>query len=45
VGYTKDVIKMVPDASLLNAQHIKIGLASLFSQTLFKKRRDGFRLE
>ena len=27
---------MVPDASLLGAQHIKIGLASLSSQTLLK---------
>jgi len=32
---TKDVIKMVPDASLLSAQHIRTGLASLSSQ---KKR-------
>jgi len=29
---------MVPDASLLSAQHIRTGLASLSSQTLFKKR-------
>ena len=28
----KDVIKMVPDASLLSAQHTRIGLAFLFSQ-------------
>ena len=33
----KDVIKMVPDASLLSAQHIRIGLASLSSLTLLKK--------
>ena len=36
--HTKDVIKMVPDASLLSAQHIRTGLASLSSQTSFKKR-------
>jgi len=30
---------MVPDASLLDAQHIRIGLASLSSQTSFKKKR------
>ena len=43
---TKDVIKMVPDAFLLRAQHIRIhvGLASLSSQTLFKIR-DGFHPE
>ena len=35
--HIKDVIKMVPDASLLGAQHINIGLASLSSQTSFKK--------
>ena len=34
----KDVIKTVPDASLLGAQHIRTGLASLSSQTSFKKR-------
>jgi len=28
VGYTKNVIKMVSDASLHNAQHIRIGLAN-----------------
>jgi len=38
--HTKDVIKMVPDASLLSAQHIKTGLASLSSQTLLKKEMD-----
>jgi len=37
--HTKDVIKMVPDAFLLSAQHIRTGLASLSSQTSFKKRR------
>jgi len=30
--HTKVVIKMVPDASLLSAQHIRTGLASLSSQ-------------
>jgi len=40
----KDVIKMVPDASLLGAQHIRTGLASLSSQTSFKKR-DGYHLK
>ena len=35
--HTKDIIKMVPDASLLSAQHIRTVLASLSSQTLFKK--------
>jgi len=39
-----DIVKMVPDASLLDAQHIRIGLASLSSQTSFKKR-DGYHLE
>jgi len=29
---------MVPDASLLDAQQIRTGLASLSSQTSFKKR-------
>jgi len=38
--HTKDVIKMVPDASLLSAQHIKTGLASLSSQTSLKKEMD-----
>jgi len=28
---------MVPDASLLGAEHIRIGLASLFPQTSLKK--------
>ena len=43
--HTKDVIKMVPDASLLGAQHnIRTGLASLSSQTSFKKR-DGYHPE
>jgi len=32
---TKDVIKILPDASLFSAQHKRIGLASLSSQTLF----------
>ena len=31
---------MVPDASLLSAQHIRTGLASLSSQTLFKQAFD-----
>jgi len=35
--HTKDVIKMVPDTSLLSDQHIRIGLASLSSQTSLKK--------
>jgi len=35
---------MVPDASLLSAQHIRTGLASLSSQTSLKKR-DGYHLE
>jgi len=35
---------MVQDASLLGAQHIRTGLASLSSQTLFKKR-DGYHPE
>jgi len=30
---------MVPDDSLLGAQHIRIGLASLSSQTLLKKKK------
>jgi len=42
--HTKDVKKMVPDASLLSAQHRRIGLASLSARTLFKKR-DGYHLE
>ena len=37
---TLTVIKMVPDASLLSAQHIRTGLASLSSQTSFKKEMD-----
>jgi len=37
--HTKAVIKMVPYASLLGAQHIRTGLASLFSQTSFKKKK------
>jgi len=36
---------MVPDASLLGAQHIRTGLASLSSQTLFKKEMDTIRNE
>ena len=28
---TKDVVKMVPEASMLSAKHISIGLAYLFS--------------
>ena len=43
--HTKDVIKMVPDASLLGAQHIRTGLASLSSQTSFKKEMDTIRNE
>jgi len=42
--YTKDIIKMVPIASLLSAQPIGTGLASLSSQTSFKKR-DGYHQE
>jgi len=38
--HTKDVIKMVTDASLLSAQHKRIGLASLSSQTSFKNEMD-----
>ena len=41
--HTKDVIKIVPDASLLGAQHIRTCLASL-SQTSLKKR-DEYHLE
>jgi len=37
--HTKDVIKIVPDASLLSAQHM-IGLTCLSSQTSFKKEMD-----
>ena len=37
--------KMVQDASLLSAQLIRTDLASLSSQTSFKKRRDGYHLE
>jgi len=36
---------MVPDASLLGAQHIRTGLASLSSQTSFKKEMDTIRNE
>jgi len=36
---------MVQDASLLSAQLIRTDLASLSSQTSFKKRRDGYHLE
>ena len=43
--HTKDVIKMVPDASLLGAQHIRTGLASLSSQTSLKKEMDTIRNE
>ena len=43
--HTKDVIKMVPDASLLSAQHIRTGLASLSSQTSLKKEMDTIRNE
>ena len=39
--HTKAIIKMVPDASLLRAQHIRIGLASHPSQTLFQKNEMG----
>jgi len=35
---------MVPDASLLGAQHIRTGLASLSSQNLVQKR-DGYQPE
>ena len=38
--HTKDVINMVPDAFLLSAQHIRTGLAALFSQTSLKKKLD-----
>ena len=38
--HTKEVIKMVPDVVLLSAQHIRTGLASLSSQTSFKKEMD-----
>jgi len=37
-------LKMVPDASLLGAQHIRTGLAPLSSQTSLKKR-DGYHPE
>ena len=30
-----NTLKMIPDASLLSVKHIRIGLASLSSQTLF----------
>ena len=43
--HTKDVIKMVPDASLLGAQHIRTGLASLTSQNSLKKEMDTIRNE
>ena len=36
----KDVINIVPYASLLIAQHIRIGLASLSSQTSYKNEMD-----
>jgi len=36
---------MVPDASLLGAQYIRTGLASLSSQTSFKKEMDTIRNE
>ena len=36
--------KMVPDASLLSAQHIRTGLASLLSN-LVQKKRDGYHPE
>ena len=42
--YTKDVIKMVPDAPLLSAQHTRTELASLSARISFKKR-DGYHLE
>ena len=38
--HTKDVIKMIPEASLLGAQHIRTGLASLYSKTSLKKEMD-----
>ena len=34
--HIKDVIKMALDASLLSTEHIRIGMASLSFQTLFK---------
>ena len=43
--HTKDVIKMVPDASLLGAQHIRTSLAPLSSQTSLKKEMDTIRNE
>jgi len=36
---------MVPDASLLGARHIRTGLASLSSQTSFKKKKDRYHPE
>jgi len=36
---------MVPDASLLGAQHLRTGLAPLVSQTSFKKEMDTIRNE
>jgi len=41
--HTKNVIKMEPDASLLSAQHIRIGLVSLISNLV--KKGDGFHPE
>ena len=41
----KTLLKIVPDASLLGAQHIRTGLASLSSQTSFKKEMDTIRNE
>jgi len=41
--HPEDVIEMVPDASLLSAQHTGIDLAYLSSQTTLKK--DGFHQE
>ena len=40
-----NIIKMVPDASLLGAQHIRRGLASLPSQTSLKKEIDTIQNE
>jgi len=38
--HTKHVIQMVPDASLLSAQRMRIGLAFLSSQNSFKNEMD-----
>jgi len=36
--HTKDVIQMVPYASLLSALYLRIGLASFYSHTSFKQK-------